>query len=223
MSHGLTTLALHGPDSEGLDSAIQAHAEHPLHTSGRNLFGLYMAKNDTSSTRAVLDVALEEDPGSVFWQVQELYLDLLRQNNAPATATHLISPLQELAATGGYGGGHARAWLAMLGAGQPEVIILPTPTKRLRQPEEILAQRPTMQVFPNPSQGIVNVAVQVPEGAEQATLRVLDPLGRVMHQRRLAAGTLQEELHLALPAGSYVAVVYLNESHAVNTWFQVIP
>lgn len=221
--HRLTTLALRKTTAERLDSAIQAHVEHPLHTSARSLFALHLVKDDTANARAVLEVALKEDPGSVFWQVQALHVGLLAQNSDPATATHLITPLQELASTGGYGGGHARAWLGLLGAGQPEVIILPSPAKRLRQPEEVLLQHPTMQVYPNPSQGVVNVAVQVPEGAEQATLRVFDPVGRELHERRLAAGAVLEELNLSLPAGTYMAVLHMTGATAISTRFQIMP
>jgi hypothetical protein len=220
--HRLTTMALRGMAPEQLDSAIQAHVEHPLYTSARNLFGLYMAKGDTASAREILQVALEEDPGSVFWQVQALHLDVLAQNTDPAMATHLIAPLQELAATGGYGGGHARAWLAMLGAGQPEVIILPTPAKRLRQPEEVAAQRPTMQVFPNPSQGTVFVEVQVPEDAGVARLGIMDITGRMVREWGGLSSRSLVELALPLPDGVYLAVLFVDGSITARTKFQIM-
>ena len=189
---------------------------------GISLFGLYMAKNDTATARELLAAGLEDDPGSVFWQVQALHLDILAQNTDPATATHLIAPLQELAATGGYGSGHAEAWLGLLGAGQPEVIILPTQTKRLRQPEEIVPQNPTMLVFPNPSQGSVFVEVQVPDDAKTARLDIMDITGRIVKGWDSLSSRSLMQLDLLLPQGTYLAVFSMDGSIMARTKFQIM-
>ncbi|MCW5900115.1 MAG: hypothetical protein KIT10_12680 [Flavobacteriales bacterium] len=220
--HRLTALALRDSVAEGLDSALHAHKTYPLYTSAQSVLGLYITKGELDSARLVVDAALEEDPEAVYWLVQHLYLSEVEQDADPYAATHLMDTLETLANTGEHGHAHALAWLGGMGQHVPEVIILPAITKRLHAPEEMESVLPRMLVFPNPSDGTINVTVHVPEGTEQASLKVLDLVGRVMIERRISAGTLTEELYLPLSTGFYMAALYLNGVPAVSTKFRIL-
>lgn len=67
-----------------------------------------------------------------------------------------------------------------------------------------------LEAYPNPSDGITYVVCNVPEGVDEAWVRVHDLNGRVVTERRIASGAGIIELDLSQqPTGLYAAQLRL--------------
>ena len=120
----------------------------------------------------------------------------------------------------------AQAWLLYLGDSLPDEMELPNTTKRLlnRRPwSNTTAHAPVLlQAYPNPGIGPFYLVYDVPEGVEQAELRVMDALGRMVHRQsvtpkkgiaELAANTWANGVHIATLYcdGTRMGTVQLNK------------
>ncbi len=92
------------------------------------------------------------------------------------------------------GSAQANAWLHALGHDLPEeIIILPEEGPKnmgnpRNKPEIQWVTGIALEVFPNPSSGPTQVMYEVPEGMEQAELRLVDVQGREQQRLRLGEG-----------------------------------
>lgn len=112
------------------------------------------------------------------------------------------------------GSAQASAWLQAMGA-EPldEVILLPMEPKSIRSRERSHASTEPriLEANPNPSSGPIYIVCNVPEGVQQATVRITDMNGRVVHERNLIAGAGIVELDRQMAAaGIYVAELHLD-------------
>jgi len=82
----------------------------------------------------------------------------------------------------------AHAWLLYLGDSLTSEMELPNTTKRLSRQRENGSSTPMtnlLQAYPNPTNGPVYLVYTVPEGVEQAELRMHDAAGRDVHRQRV--------------------------------------
>jgi hypothetical protein len=79
-----------------------------------------------------------------------------------------------------------------------------------------------LQVQPNPSDGHAVVSVKIPEGVEHATIKVWDPIGRLVAEKPIAGGQPLVDLPTLQVSGLYVAVLYLDGVLAQTEKFQVV-
>jgi len=183
--HALTARALRNGGTEALDSALLAHQRHPLHSSARSILALQLAQGDLRAARHTVDGELARDRQAGYWKVQDLHLALLEEGMGPeALDGKDRAYLQELAATHEPGAARARAWLRLLGEEWPEEIILPSKREaafQQREEEEAPATRSAvLEAYPNPSNGPVYLAYEVPEGVAQVRVVIVDAIGRVV-------------------------------------------
>jgi hypothetical protein len=121
--------------------------------------------------------------------------------------------LRGVAAAGGAGSAQARAWLALLGEPEPEVVILPTNSKsrKPKQERQAAASRNLLGAYPNPSNGPVYLVYQVPEGVGQAEVVIGDAQGRIVKRERIAPKDgILEILPKELAAGMHLASLYFD-------------
>ncbi len=145
---------------------------------------------------------------SGWWDVQNINLTL-QETGAEALSPSQIGTLQTLAATDGDGSAPARAWLGAINGERPVVeVILPGTGTRMfmggRAGMELIVPE-LLGIYPNPTKGDAYITYQLPEGAEQGTLEVHDPTGRLLLAKNLQVGGGIVELPRAqLGAGAYV-------------------
>ena len=207
----LTELALSDSVEANMDLAIATHEDMPVASSSRSLFGLHLAKGDTTQALQIAAEALEEDPGSVYWNLVKDYVELLQAEEDPYSGVVSAGTLETIANSNNRGRSVAIAWLAGMGIRIPEYFILPgVSSKRSTQVlDEVpaFASEPWgLDVFPNPSEGLVQFRVVQPEEVTDTRLHVYDISGQVVAGSRLnVEGTTTLSLQLA--PGVYVAAL----------------
>ncbi len=114
------------------------------------------------------------------------------------------------------GSARAGAWLNALGE-EPleEVVILPLEERTMEAPKRVRnsssLEAIILEAYPNPTDGLAYVVCNVPEGVEQATVRVHDLTGRLVAEQRLTTGSAIVELDLSdEPGGVYAAALELD-------------
>ncbi len=205
-----------------LDSLLLIHGELPAWNSILVESGVLAAKGHFNA----LEVLAQNE--ALSGECPELY-DLLKryaqvEQNAgwDDTTSVDVGWLAQLAAQRDVlGSAQANAWLHALGTDLPEeIIILPgegskSMGQRANANAIVWDTGLTLEVFPNPSSGPVFAVVEVPEGVEEAELRVLDVHGRVLQVKRLNAGPSLVSLKTdGLAPGLYLAEVLL-DGHGV--------
>lgn len=185
----LTSAALAGNSTTALQAALTMHQQHPGSGSAQSELALHLALGDLAAARGLVDDNLTTSNVPEYWQVQDLYLDLLENELGPEDVNgNDLASLQAIAASALYGAAHAKAWLMLLGDSLTEHIVLPRPLGQrssIAHRSSSASQPPgTLEVHPNPSNGPVYIVAQLPEGAETGLIRVMDPLGRLVLERR---------------------------------------
>lgn len=156
----------------------------------------------------------EERDGSL--EVLNVYLAELIAGGDGTTATpELIDDLQSRSILQEPGHVAAENWLRSLNVADVPERIIPPNEQRMALPmtaEELLLDQEALQsAYPNPTDGIAYVVCNVPEGVEQATVRVQDLNGRLVAEQRIATGSAIVELNLSgAPAGVYAAELELD-------------
>lgn len=155
-----------------------------------------------------------------YWDVQDLYLTL-RENSQGVHDVNVTGQqmLEAIATSGLYGAGQAQVWLTILGQNFPDHVVLP---QRNRAPaahtEDADYNTPVlMYVMPNPSNGPVAVSVQLPEGADGGTIRVLDPTGRLVAQQVFSGAVQLIELDTRNMANGVYAAELLSDGIPLGT------
>lgn len=79
------------------------------------------------------------------------------------------------------------------------------------------------EVMPNPSRGPVALAVRLPEGSDQGTVRVHDPMGRMVMEQRFTGNVQLIELDTkGLGNGLFVAEVKADGILIGTTKFEIL-
>lgn len=205
--------ALRSGESNTLAMAAQALADYPTAGMESEAFAMHLATGDLQSARDVVDMQVQlAGVDKDLWQVYDLWLSLLEDNKKPTDLDGAgVSTLQGIAGSEGIGAAQAGAWLALLGAPVPEVVLLPNSTKRLKPQKERAktTEQPLLAVYPNPSRGPAYFNYSVAEGVDRAELRLHDAHGRLLSVKRLATqnGILELQSN-ELPAGVVLANLY---------------
>ena len=206
-------------DAELIGDAIAIIAGTAVRNKPQLLVGLYLAKGDAGAAHAIIDTMRAAEPGDDYWRVQGMLADLHEQDlHAADVDANGIAALEQIAGGEKAGCGQAQAWLALLGEPFVEPIVLPTLAKR-RKPAKPAAEAAPwhpLGAFPNPSKGPVSIVYEVPGSVEDAQLRVMDALGRLVHQQRVAgSGIVQLDLQRSMQ-GLLVIGLYYDE-HLIGT------
>lgn len=196
-------------------TASKGVSEHQAHLA------LYLAEGDLTNARTLVDGRLQGSGDLGYWQVQDLLLALKEQTMGPQNLDgNGVQTLRDIAAAQGQGAVQAQAWLALLGEPTPEVVLLPTQSKR-RKPERVrmqAASQPTLAAYPNPTNGPTYLTYEVAEGVQQVELRLHDAQGKLCLAERLAPKNGIAELRLRdLPTGLVVANLYWDGIHVAET------
>ena len=99
------------------------------------------------------------------------------------------------------------------GVQQPTDIIIST---------EVIPDGWSIQLFPNPTAGLLVVNYQLPQATE-LNAKLLAANGQLVRQERL--NSLDQQFYLdlsSLPAGSYLLQMHADNGHAQQATFQVI-
>jgi hypothetical protein len=180
----LTARAIHSGEPNALANAFDWHVTHGTSTSPQSMLALSYAMGDDGRARQVVDAELTANHQPEYWDVQDLYLDL-RENSQGVQEVDAIGQqmLQAIATSGLYGAGHAQVWLTILGQSFPDHVVLPQRNRASQAANEGFdIPQVQMQVQPNPSSGPIAVCLKLPEGMDGGTIRVVDPVGRLVYQ-----------------------------------------
>jgi hypothetical protein len=224
--HDRTAKALLSGNAGQLFTARKLHLEHPLTTSLVDAYGLSLAQVDGPGARAAVTSGLQHGLLSEYFSVQDLYLSLLEDGKR---ATELdadgIYQLEQLARDGKSGAGAARAWLSLLGQQWNEEVILPKPVRSFQAQEMPLVdtEAPLIEAYPNPTNGPVYLVVHLPEGASEGLVRVMDPLGRLVLENRVAGAVQILDVNTqGMALGFYTAGLHVDGIAAGTVNFEVV-
>lgn len=224
--HNLTAKALHSGDPQAMANVLALHTDYAVHTSPISLTALHMAAGDLVAARDVVDDAIMVPTLTDYFKVQDLYLTLLENNQTLMDIDALgISTLESFAAERSLASGAAKAWLTQLGRPLVEDIVLPAPD---RSPDaedriSIVSAAVGVRAYPNPSNGPVYLVVQLPEGTEAGSVRVLDPLGRLVVEKTFTGDVSIVDLDgTGLANGVYAAAAYADGIAIGTTKFEVV-
>lgn len=79
----------------------------------------------------------------------------------------------------------------------------------LREPSAGVAAKPSLTAYPNPATGPFYLVYQVPEGVQQAEVRLHDGQGRLVRQEQLSPKNgIMEVLAKDLASGTHIATLY---------------
>ena len=226
--NALAKEALMDGSDTALETALDREAEHPQHGLPVNRLGLLIAKGDYSDAKAIVDdLLLAPEPDGAM-EVLSIYLGLaIAGQGLHEVSTSDRALLQTLAYSGAPGQAQARAWLEALGEGPfPDELILPGEDRAMRWTEG-WAQAPLqlLAAFPNPSDGRqpVYVVMRLPEGMEQATLRIADAAGRIIRDQLVAQRAAIVELEAStLTKGLYLGGLYADGVQLASLKFEIV-
>jgi hypothetical protein len=224
--HALTSEALLDSVPGGLGSALLALELYPLHAYDHDALALAVHNGDLGTANALVDQGLSEGLIPEYYEVQELLLGTLENGQGMHVLdAGQVQNLEAIADMEVYGSAHAKAWLRSLGhATEVERIVLPHSTRSLAAVNgaNVAEQMVALQVQPNPNDGHAVVAVRIPAGVEHATIKVWDPIGRLVAEKLIAGGQPLVDLPTLQVSGLYVAVLYLDGVLAQTAKFQVV-
>lgn len=200
-----------------LDSLLLTHGAIPAWNSSLAESGVLAAKGDYSALEQLAANEMLSSECPEMYELIKRSAEAEQENGWAECNEGTIAWLQQLGAQRDViGSAHANAWLHALGTElPPEIIILPNegPKSRKVQTDRTLAWPTdlTIDVFPNPSNGPVMVAYEVPEGAVNVELRLMDIHGKTLKQLRLGDGQGLAQLNTEpLAAGVYMTVLSLD-------------
>ena len=204
--------------------AIALYQEYPIAGSSEQIHLLRMAAGDLSAARAELDQKLA-GVHSPWWELQNIHLSMLESGAEAPTAAQVIT-LEGLAASEGPGAIAARAWLAQINGEAVAVkVILPGAGTRSflgGRAGRVDTAPVLLGIYPNPTQGQAYITCQLPEGADQGELVVLDPTGRLVLSKTIQPGVGIIELPRAqLNVGAYVVTLKADGTRVANGKFIV--
>ena len=224
--HDRTAKALLTGNEVDLFDARKLHGDHPLATSTIDVYGLSLAMQDGTLARATVNSGLEDPLLVEYFTVQDLYFTLLENGQrASDLDANGVQILETIARTGTTGAGAARAWLALLGQQWNEELILPKPDRTFHAIEQPVttATVPTIEAYPNPSNGPVYLVVELPAGVEEGLVRVMDPLGRMLLEKRFTGRMQVVEVDTrGVAIGLYTAGLYVDGIGAGTVKFEVV-
>lgn len=210
----LDSLAL----DQQLDSLLLLHQELPSWNSPLAFSGVLAAKGEYGQleTLALQESLSNEAPD--LYALLKHYAEAQQQGGWHDAEVADVAWLEQLAAQRDViGSAHANAWLLGLGYDLPEeIIILPEDgPKSAGLPRNHAAIEwetgLLLEAFPNPSNGMLFVVYELPEGSAQAELRLLDLHGRTIRSNRLGVGPgLLQWNTQGLAPGIYVAELRLD-------------
>jgi len=223
----LTAAALNDSVPAHLDNARVWHQAYPASGSQQSLEALHIALGNLTAARTIVDAQILAGTEPAYWQVADLYLHQLEGNQPlESVGATTVALLQSIAHSGDYGAAQAQAWLEYLGLPQTEQIILPHSwhgPSHLKPAPATSVVANMLSAAPNPSNGAVYIMVQLPEGAEQAVLRVVDPLGRLIMEREVGTSNgIIEVNERGMTSGLYTAGLFVDGVDAARVKFEVI-
>ena len=129
-----------------------------------------------------------------------------------------MQQLQTMAQSMGTGAAEAQAWLSVLGEPYDEPVILPDLSKRAKPhtPRRNAFTWTPLSVFPNPSDGALNIAYEVPPEVQRAEVRVMDALGQLIFSDELS-GTGVVRMDVPVHATGLRIVALYFDGHLIGT------
>ena len=116
------------------------------------------------------------------------------------------------------GSAEALLLLSLVGEAFNEPVILPIMTKRASPlaPRKGSFTWTPLSVFPNPSDGELNIAYEVPSEVQRAEVRVMDALGQLVYADELSGtGVMRLDVPVHAPGLRIVAIYF--DGHLVGT------
>ena len=159
-----------------------------LKTAASLRMALHLAANNLPLARILVNSNLSAEPDNGYWKVQDLLLQY-KETNRPLGQLNATEQtmLLTIAAEEKEGTEEALAWLDLMGVPfRPEIVLPNTSKSRKHVNESALDTSPFLRAFPNPSNGPVYLVYEVPDGAEQADVQVVDASGKLVFTRNLA-------------------------------------
>lgn len=207
--------AVEAEDITAIDAALALEAQYPEMGTPWTRIHLLIAKGDLAAAKAVVDGLNDVPEPNGALEVLGMSLELELAGTALTEApTAMLERLEYLADNEGGGMFAAQGWLRLFDdSAYPERILLPRENRSLSTQaadhDPIPVEGP-LAVYPNPAkaQDVVYVVVKLPEGMENGTMQVFDPLGREVTQQRINTATAVAEIPVtALAPGLCVAVL----------------
>jgi len=224
--HTLTSQALLDSVPGGLDSALLALDLYPLQAYDHDALALALHNGDLITAANLVDQGFYAGLIPEYYEVQQLHLEVMQSGQGGYSLdASQVQQLEAIALMDVYGSAHAKAWLRSVGhTTEVERIVLPLSSRSMSGRHGAQGAEPLMalQVQPNPSNGQAVVSVMIPEGVEHASIKVWDPIGRLVAEKSIDGGQPLVDLPLLRVAGLYVAVLYLDGVLAQTAKFQVI-
>ena len=214
-----SALAL-GAESQGkIDSALMVLDGSELEDEGVFRAALLHWEGDHTGVRVVIDEQLAAEPTASFWTIQDLAYEQLETNKDLAELdAAVVQQLQTMSQSMGAGAAEAQAWLTVLGEPYDEPVILPDLSKRAKPhaPQRSAFTWAPLSVFPNPSDGLLNIAYEVPPEVQRAEVRVMDALGQLIFSDELS-GTGVVRMDVPVHATGLRIVALYFDGHLIGT------
>jgi hypothetical protein len=128
-----------------------------------------------------------------------------------------MQQLQTMAQSMGAGAAEAQAWLCVVGEPYDEPVILPVLSKRAKPHaahRSAFTWNP-LSVFPNQSDGELNIAYEVPSEVQRAEMRVMDALGQMIFSDELN-GTGVVRINIPVQASGLNIVALYFDGHLIG-------
>ena len=158
-------------------------------------------------------------PNDPYWTIQDMAHAQLESNKDLAEVdASIVQQLQVMAQGLGAGAAEAQAWLSLIGEPYDEPIILPDLSKRAKPhaPQRSAFSWTPLSVFPNPSDGELNIGYEVPSEVQRAEVRVMDALGQLIYEDELS-GTGVVRLDIPVHATGLRIVALYFDGHLIGT------
>lgn len=214
-----SALAL-GAESQGkIDSALMVLDGAELEDEGIFRAALLHWEGDRTGVRVVIDDQLASVANDPYWTVQDLAYEQLESDKDLAEVdAAIVQQLQAIAQGLGSGTAEALAWLSVLGEPYDEPVILPDLSKRARPhaPHRSMFTWTPLSVFPNPSDGEINIAYAVPSEVQRAEVCVMDALGQLIFSDELSGtGVVRMDVPVYATGLNIVALYF--DGHLIGT------
>lgn len=209
-----------GAESQGkIDSALMVLDGSKLEDEGIFRAALLHWEGDHTGVRLVIDDQLAAVANDPYWTIQDLAYEQLESDKDLAEVdAAVVQQLQTIAQSLGAGAAEARAWLNVHGELYDEPVILPELSKRARPhaPHRSTFTWTPLSVFPNPSEGQLNIAFEVPLEVQRAEVRVMDALGQLIFSDELS-GTGVVRMDVPVHATGLRIVALYFDGHLIGT------
>ncbi len=192
LTHALGRV-LHGEEPGAAAALLAALDSLPTVSGAQRKLALQLALGDLQNARSLVDAMRMADSENGYWKVQDMLVRVKEESKACSELTAADRSLLEAIAADWKDPGQAdaQAWLTFIGVEFEEDVEFPSEggAKQRRNDAGTMANGAVMtplRAYPNPTAGPLYLVYTVPEGVEQAELRVMDTMGRLAYSQRVA-------------------------------------